>query len=80
MATCKRVSNSRNGLRSERAKPALLVEPKVMDLTEGINAEKATDLKDIAHHADDPVMLQLGNYQPAKCPYHDFVGPSWHTW
>ena len=50
-----------------------MIQDNLNDMAQRIEDEKATDMKDIAHHAQHPIVLQLGNRQPAASPDHDIV-------
>ena len=77
------VQNNGNVQKSEpllqRAKQAMsqdrvLVKSELDDSTRGITGENAANMKDIAHHAQEAIMLHLGNSQKAPSPEDHVVG------
>src|SRR6266571_4835708 len=50
------------------------IEHNLTHLSKGIEAEQTTDMKDIAHHAQDATMWSFCQSQPATCPDHHIVG------
>src|SRR5712692_7186877 len=56
------------GMDESRCQRSGLIEHNLSHLPTGIGQQKATDMKDIAHHAQYPVMLQSWACQPATRP------------
>lgn len=51
----------------------ILVQDQLNNTPRCIRAEKVANMKDIAHHAHDAVILQLRNGQPAARPHNHIV-------
>jgi hypothetical protein len=58
--------------RANQASP--LVQHNLNNRAKGIKAEQATDMKDITHHPQDTIVLDLLTAQPPTCPDHHVVG------
>jgi hypothetical protein len=53
---------------------SVLIEHNLHNMIKGIKTEKATDVKDSAHHAQNTTMRSFWQSQPLACPDHDVVG------
>src|SRR5260370_41435219 len=51
----------------------VLIQHNLNHVMKGIKAEKATDMKDVTHHAQNATMWSFWNSQPATRPDHDIV-------
>jgi hypothetical protein len=62
------------GMNQGRGQGSSLIEDHSDQLSRGIGEQKATDMKDIAHHAQHTVVLQARAGQPEASPDNHIVG------
>jgi len=62
------------GTDEQASETSALIQDNLNDLSQGVKADQATDMKDIAHHAQDAIVLDLRAGQPPTCPVHYVVG------